>query len=174
MKNNLALIMVCLFIITAIASFYVGATYYGNKVVGSDTIFSTKTDTLWKDTTITETKFVPKIIIKTKTDTLYKENGDTVQLVTESKRFDKSIISDKDTADVEIYTTGINTSLDSLKMRLKTHREVITNTVEVTKYIEKPKTIWDRVKIQPQVTSGYDLINKKWGVTVGIGIGIEI
>lgn len=144
------------------------------EVVKTDTVFSTKTDTLWKDTTIVEKEFVPKYIIKQKTDTLFKENGDTVELVTESKRFDKTLISDKDTAEVEIYTSGIETSLDSLKMRLKTHTETVTNTVETTKYIERPKKLWNRIHIQPQVTSGYDLINKQWGITCGIGVGIEI
>ena len=178
MKNN-TLIFICLFIIAAILSIiYVDRNTnirdWFNHVNKTDTVFTTKTDTLWKDTTIYEKELIPKIIVKTKTDTLFRENGDTVQLVTESKRFDKSIISDKDTADVEIYTTGIETSLDSLKMRLKTHHEVITNTVEITKYIEKPKKIWDRIHIQPQVTSGYDLINKQWGITAGIGVGIDL
>lgn len=145
-----------------------------SEVVKTDTVFSTKTDTLWKDTTIVEKEFVPKYIIKQKTDTLFKANGDTVELVTESKRFDKTLISDKDTAEVEIYTSGIETSLDSLKMRLKTHTETVTNTVEITKYIERPKKLWNRIHIQPQVTSGYDLINKQWGITCGIGVGIEI
>ena len=133
-----------------------------------------KHDTLWKDTTIIETKFVPKYIKELKRDTVYTKDGDTLELARESKRFDKTLTIDKDTADLQIYTTGINTSLDSLKMALKKHTDVITNTVTVTKYIEKPKTIWNRIHIQPQVTSGYDLINKQWGITAGIGVGIEL
>lgn len=132
-----------------------------------------KHDTLWKDTTITETNFIPKYIKILKRDTVYKD-GDTLELTTESKRFDKTLTIDKDTADLQIYTSGIETSLDSLKMALKTHTDVITNTVTVTKYIEKPKTFWKRFHIQPQVTSGYDLINKQWGITAGIGVGIEL
>lgn len=177
--NNNELICICLFIILAILSiFYINRNYnikdLFNNVQKTDTVFSTKTDTLWRDTTITEKELVTKIITKIKTDTLFKENGDTVKLITETKRFDRTIISDKDTADVQVYTTGIETSLDSLKMRLKTHREVITNTVEITKYVEKKKTFWNRFHIQPQVTSGYDLINKQWGITAGIGVGIDI
>lgn len=178
MKKNNTLIWICLFIIAVVMSIiYVDRNYnirdIINNVYKTDTIFSTKTDTLWKDTTIVEKEFVPKYITKTKVDTLFKENGDTVQLVTESKRFDKTIVSDKDTADLQIYTSGIETSLDSLKMRLKTHNEVVTNTVEVTKYIEKPKKFWDRIHIQPQVTGGYGLVHKQWDVTVGIGVGID-
>lgn len=144
------------------------------EVINTDTVFTIKTDTLWKDTTIVEKEIVPKIIVKTKIDTLFKENGETVQLITESKRFDKTILSDKDTAYVQIYTSGINTSLDSLKMRLKAHKEVITNTVEITKYVEKKKTFWNRFHIQPQVGVGYGVFNKKFDTYVGVGIGFDL
>ena len=144
------------------------------EVTKTDTVFTTKTDTLWKDTTIVEKEFVPKTIVKTKTDTLFKENGETVQLITEAKRFDKRIISNKDTADVQIYTSGINTSLDSLKMRFKTHREIVTNTVEVTKYVNESKRFIDRFHIQPQVGVGYGVLNKKFDTYVGVGIGFDI
>ena len=144
------------------------------EVINTDTVFTTKTDTLWKDTTITEKEFVPKIIIKTKIDTLFKENGETVQLITESKRFDKRLVSNKDTADLQIYTRGIETSLDSLKMRLKAHKEVITNTVEITKYIDKKKTFLNRFHIQPQVGVGYGVFNNKIDAYVGVGIGFNL
>lgn len=178
MKNNV-LIGICLFIILVILSFFYIDKRYNikdlfNNVQKTDTVFSTKTDTIWRDTTITEKELVPKIITKIKTDTLFKENGDTVKLITESKRFDKTIISNKDTADVQVYTTGIETSLDSLKMRLKTHKEVITNTVEITKYVEKKKTFWNRFHIQPQVGIGYGVFNKKFDAYVGVGIGFDI
>lgn len=178
MRNN-TLIFISLFITLAILSiFYVNGNYnikdWFNNIQKTDTVFSTKTDTLWKDTTIIEKEFVPKTIVKIKTDTLFKENGDTIQLITESKRFDKSIVSDKDTADVEIYTSGINTSLDSLKMRFKTHREIVTNTVEITKYVEKKKTFWNRFHIQPQVGVGYGVFNKNIDAYVGVGIGFDI
>lgn len=178
MRNN-TLIFISLFITLAILSiFYVNDNYnikdLFNNTQKTDTVFSTKTDTLWKDTTIIEKEFVPKTIVKTKTDTLFKANGDTIQLITESKRFDKTILSGKDTADVQVYTSGINTSLDSLKMRLKTHKEVITNTVEITKYAEKKKTFWNRFHIQPQVGVGYGVFNKNIDAYVGVGIGFDI
>ena len=174
MKNN-TLIFISLFITLAILSiFYVNDNYnikdWFNNTQKTDTVFSTKTDTLWKDTTIIEKEFVPKTIVKIKTDTLFKANGDTIQLITESKRFDKSIVSDKDTADVQVYTSGINTSLDSLKMCLKTHREIATNTVEVT----KRKRFIDRFHIQPQVGVGYGVFNKNIDAYVGVGIGFDI
>ena len=178
MRNN-TLIFISLFITLAILSiFYINDNYnikdWFNNTQKTDTVFSTKTDTLWKDTTIIEKEFVPKTIVKIKTDTLFKANGDTIQLITESKRFDKSIVSDKDTADVEIYTSGINTSLDSLKMRFKTHREIVTNTVEVTKYVKESKRFIDRFHIQPQVGVGYGVLNKKFDTYVGVGIGFDL
>lgn len=177
MKSNVLIFVSLVICFIILGFFYLDRSGYfkpRNEVVKTDTVFKTKTDTLWKDTLITETKLIPKYIVKTKTDTLIKTNGDTVQLVTESKRFDKRLISDKDTADLQVYTSGIETSLDSLKMRLKTHKEVITNTVEITKYVEKKKTFWNRFHIQPQVTGGYDIINKQWGITAGVGVGIDI
>lgn len=178
MRNN-TLIFISLFITLAILSiFYVNDNYiikdWFNNTQKTDTVFSTKTDTLWKDTTIIEKEFVPKTIVKIKTDTLFKENGDTIQLITESKRFDKTILSGKDTAYVQVYTSGINTSLDSLKMRLKTHKEIITSTVEITKYVEKKKTFWNRFHIQPQVGVGYGVFNKNIDAYVGVGIGFDI
>lgn len=144
------------------------------EVINTDTVFTTKTDTLWKDTTIVEKEIVPKIIVKTKIDTLFKENGETVQLITESKRFDKRLISNKDTADVQVYTSGINTSLDSLKMRFKTHMEIVTNTVEVTKYVKERKRFIDRFHIGVQAGYGYGFNYKGLEPYVGIGASFDL
>ena len=105
---------------------------------------------------------------------MYTKEGDTFNLITEAKRFDKRLISNKDTADVQVYTSGINTSLDSLKMRFKTHREIVTNTVEVTKYVKERKRFIDRFHIQPQVGVGYGVLNKKFDTYVGVGIGFDL
>ena len=147
---------------------------FKNLIEQTDTSVTIKRDTIWRDTLITETQFVPKYIKELKRDTVYTKDGNTLELARESKHFDKRLTIDKDTADIEIYTSGIETSLDSLKMALKTHTDVVTNTTTITKYIEKPKTFWKRFHIQPQVTSGYDIINKQWGITAGIGVGFDI
>ena len=144
------------------------------EVINTDTVFTTKTDTLWKDTTIVEKEIVPKYIIKKKVDTVYTKEGDTLNLITEAKRFDKRLISNKDTADLQIYTSGINTSLDSLKMRLKTHTDVITNTVEVTKYIQKKKTFWNRFHIGVQAGYGYGFNYNGLEPYVGIGASFDL
>ena len=72
------------------------------EVINADTVFTTKTDTLWKDTTIVEKEIVPKYIIKKTIDTVYTKEGDALNLITEAKRFDKRLISNKDTADLQI------------------------------------------------------------------------
>ena len=144
------------------------------EVIKTDTVFTTKTDTLWKDTTIVDNDIVPKYIVKKNVDTVYTKEGDTLNLITESKRFDKRLISNKDTADIQIYTSGIETSLDSLKMRLKTHTDVITNTVEVTKYIQKKKTFWNRFHIGVQAGYGYGLNYKGLEPYVGIGASFDL
>ena len=177
MKSNTLIFISLAICFIILGFFYLDRSGYFDtrkEVIKTDTVFTRKTDTLWKDTTIIEKEFVPKYIIKKKVDTLFKANGDTIQLITESKRFDKSIVSDKDTADVEIYTSGINTSLDSLKMHLKTHTDVITNTVEVTKYIQKKKTFWDRWHVGLQGGYGYTFKTKDLQPYVGVGISFDL
>lgn len=166
-KNVIILIIFCA-IIFGIFGYFCGRTPL--EVVKSDTV--TKTYTFWKDTTIYEKEFVPKIVIKTKVDTVYDENGDTIELVTESKKYEKSIISGKDTADLKVYVSGINPSLDSLEMRLKTHTEV--NTVEITKYVQKKKTFKDRFHLGLQVGYGLGLKSKEFEPYVGIGLGFDL
>lgn len=177
MKSN-----TLIFISLAVCFITLGLIYFERKgyfdpreeVIKTDTVFTTKTDTLWKDTTIVEKEIVPKYIVKKKVDTVYTKEGDTLNLITEAKRFDKRLISNKDTADLQIYTTGIETSLDSLKMRLKTHTDVITNTVEVTKYIQKKKTFWDRWHVGLQGGYGYTFKTKDLQPYVGVGISFDL
>ena len=174
MKNN-TLVWVSL----AICAIILGIVYFvGNptepNVVKTDTVFTTKTDTLWKDTTIVKKEYVPTIVEKIQIDTVYDSNGDTIQLIVEAKKWEDSIVSNKDTAYLQIFTSGIRTSLDSTKIRLKTHTEVITNTVEVTKIVEKKKTVWDRFHIGIQGGYGYAFKSKEFSPYVGVGIGINL
>lgn len=131
-------------------------------------------DTIWKDTTIYEKELVPKIIVKKKVDTVYTDKGDTLHLVTESKMFDKRITTSKDTADLQIYTTGINTSLDSLKWRLKTHNTHTTEVVEIIRYEDKKKRFIDRFHIGLQVGYGLGLKNKNFEPFVGFGGSMDL
>ena len=172
MKNSKYYIIAIIFcsIIFGIFGYYCGSK--PPKIEKIDTV--TVTDTFWKDTTITIKELVPKEIVKKKVDTLYLSNGDTLNLITESKRYDEVLTSGVDTCEVSAFVSGVHPSLDSLSMNLKTHHEVVTNTVEITKYIEKKKTFKDRFHIQPQIGVGYGLFNKKIDAYVGIGIGVDI
>lgn len=170
MKDNVleaVALVICIFIF---GMFVCNGGETPQNVIKTDTI--TVRDTVWKDTTIIEKELVPKIIVKKKVDTVYTKGGDTLQLITEQKRYDRSLVSDKDTCDLEIYTSGINTSLDSLKWRLKTHS--VTNTIEITKYVERKRTFKDRIHFAPNVSFGYGIFSKKPDVYVGFGVNVDL
>jgi len=167
-KSSLYLILAVALLVTAF-SLYWG--YHKQPEIKETRDTTIVKDTVWRDTTITEKELVPKIIIKKKVDTVYTNKGDTLHLVTKSKVFEKRLLSSKDTCDLQIYTTGINTSLDSLKWRLKTHSTHTTETVTITKYVEKKKK-W--IQIQPQAGFGYGVFGKQCDIYVGLGIGINL
>lgn len=131
-----------------------------------DTTIVTKTDTVIDTFEVQKIKLVPKILETVKHDTIH---SDTV-LTTERKYYEERFYLGKDTADISVMTTGINTSVDSIGIKLRTFRTYTTNTVEITKYVEKKKK-W--FHIQPQATFGYDPLRKEWGAVVGIGIGVD-
>ena len=174
MKNNLKTILptIVIGILLVILGYYCGKTK--QNIIKQDTVYSTKTDTLWKDTVITKKELVPKEIVKKKVDTLYLSNGDTMQLITESKRYDELLTSGVDTCELSAFISGVHPSLDSLSWRLKTHHEVVTNTVEITKYLERKKTLKDRIRFAPNVSVGYGVVNKKPDIYVGFGLGIDL
>lgn len=61
--------------------------------------------------------------------------------------------------------------MDSISFLIKHKYYQTTNTITVEKVKPQKRSI---ISIQPQVTGGYDIINKNWGITVGIGVGINI
>ena len=144
------------------------------EVIKTDTITTTKTDTLWKDTTITKTDTKVKYIQVVKTDTVYDKQGNEIELITDNKTYIDTICAQKDTAIVTSYISGVNAKLDSLKVEMKKSEVIKTNTVTVEKYIKEQKKLWDRIHLQPQATFGYDPINKNWGAVIGLGVGIDI
>lgn len=140
------------------------------EVIRTDTITNTKTDTLWKDTTITKTDTKVKYIEVIKTDTVYDKQGNEIELITDNKTYIDTICAKKDTAIVTSYITGINAKLDSLKVEMKTAREITTNTIEVTKYIKQNK----RFNWGIQGGIGYGFTSKQIEPFLGIGIQINI
>ena len=140
------------------------------QLIRTDTVMVSDTVTLWRDTTIVKEKPVEKKMVEIRRDTVYSKDGDTISLITEQKTYQERLLSDKDTADVEIYVTGIKTSLDSLKMRLRTHKEIVTNTIEITKIIQKKKTFWNRFHVGIGVGYGIGLKNKQFEPFVGVSL----
>lgn len=130
------------------------------------TVRDTFINTIVKDTTIT--KFVPRKVEVIKRDTILR---DTV-LTYERKEYVDTVVNDADSIILSNTILGVDARLDSLHVTWKKHKEVFTNYVYITK--EKEKKFWDRFHIQPQVTSGYDIINHQWGICGGIGVGIDL
>lgn len=154
-------------------TFIVGCQYGKMRSEGSgtaDTVFEKKVDTIWKDTTITRTKYIPKKVEVIKTDTI---TNDTI-LNVEQKTYQDTLCNGKDSIILTSTISGINSNLDSTSVVWKKQKEIITQTITVTKYIEKPKTFWDRVHLQPQFTIGFDPINKNFGAVIGLGVGVDI
>ena len=140
------------------------------EVIKTDTITTTKTDTLWRDTTITKTDTKVKYIQVVKTDTVYDKQGNEIELITDNKTYIDTICAQKDTAIVTSYISGVNAKLDSLKVEMKTAREITTNTIEVTKYIKQNK----RFNIGVQTGVGYGFTSRQIEPYVGVGLQINI
>ena len=141
----------------------------GGQEISPDTI--TVSDTIWKDTTIFKDKLVPKYIKVVKRDTVFNEKGDTIELKTENKQYQDTIICEKDTAELQIFISGIKSNVDSINLRLKKSEIIKTEYITNTKYVEKPKKLF---QLQPQATCGYDPLNKNWGAVIGFGISVNL
>ena len=166
-KNTLHTILLVIAIFMMAIAFFSVYFRQPKEVLKTDTI--TKVDTFWQDSIIYKdrVKLVPKEVEVIKYDTITK---DTV-LTTVQKYYQERFYLGKDTADVGILASGINPSVDSIGIKLMTRRPTVVQTVEITKYVEKKRSI---IHIQPQATFGYDPLNKNWGAVIGLGIGVDI
>lgn len=167
-KNNTLLIVALLLSIIANFAIYHFRTPPNiNKV---DTIFHT--DTIYEDTVLTLIKEKPvlKIVKETKIDTFYTKDGKDTLLKTENKQYQDTFTCAKDSIIIQSFTSGINSKLDSTKVNWKRQETIVTNTVEITKYIKDKKLL----HIGPTVSAGYDPINKQFGMMVGIGVNLDI
>lgn len=140
------------------------------EVIRTDTITTTKTDTLWKDTTITKTDTKVKYIQVVKTDTVYDKQGNELELITDNKTYIDTICAQSDTAIVTSYISGVNAKLDSLKVLMKKSEVIKTNTIEVTKYIKQNK----RFNVGVQTGVGYGFTSKQIEPYIGFGLQINI
>ncbi len=138
-------------------------------LISSDTVLIEKVDTVHMTDTFKITKFIPKEVIKTRVDTVYDSNGNGIELVNEHKLWQETVENENDTVNVDIWTSGIHTNVDSVSL-LVNRREIIkTNTITITNTIYKNKPF----TIQPQLGLGYGLINKKLDAYVGFGFGVN-
>lgn len=163
------LLLGVLFVITFIVGYQVGEMR-SEPTITSDTVTVVEFDTIFKDTTIIKTKYIPKKVEVIRTDTITK---DTI-LNFEKKIYNDTLCNDKDSIILQSFIFGINSKLDSTSVVWKKHKEIVTNTVEITKYIEKPKKLLDRIHFQPQVGVGYGVMSKNIDMYVGVGVGIDI
>lgn len=167
-KNNTLLIVALLLSIIANFAIYHFRTPPNiNKV---DTIFHT--DTIYEDTVLTLIKEKPvlKIVKETKIDTFYTKDGKDTLLKTENKQYKDTFTCQKDSIIIQNFISGINSKLDSTKVNWKRQETIVTNTVEITKYIKDKKLL----HIGPTLSAGYDPINKQFGMMVGIGVNLDI
>lgn len=132
-----------------------------DTVITSDTVF--KTDTFRIE------KLVPKKVVEIKRDTFYTKDSSEVVLVTENKEYKDTIsTNDGDSIILNNFISGINPQLDSAKVSLK--KKEVTNTIEITKYVEKKRTIWDRFSLGAGIGYGYGLKNKDLEPFVGFSL----
>lgn len=162
MKNNWTKIILiqAAFLVILFGLFFATCYINSNKpaIIQTDTIFSTTTDTFFKTDTFKIEKLVPKKVFEVKRDTFYTKDSTEIILPTENKLFNDTIKCEGDTVQLQIFTSGINVDVDSISLMLRKREIIKTNTIEITKYVEKPKTFLDRFKI---------------GVGVGYGVGIN-
>jgi adenylyl- and sulfurtransferase ThiI len=141
------------------------------EVIRTDTITNTKTDTLWRDTTITKTKTKVKYIQVIKTDTVYDKQGNEIELLTDNKTYiDTITCAQKDTAIVTSYISGVNARLDSLRVEMKKSEVIKTNTITIEKYIKDNK----RFNVGVQTGMGYGFTSKQIEPYIGFGIQINL
>lgn len=165
MKNDkLHTVLLLIAIILMAISFLCVYNRTPKVIEKADTVKTVIHDTITRDTTIYEKQVVPKKVVETKRDTVFTPAGDSLLLVTEKKTFEKRLTMGLDTADVEVTTEGINTSLSELKMRLRLHQVNTQEVVEVTKYVEHKK-----LRVTPQVGMGYGVFNKQCDMYIGLG-----
>ena len=171
-QNSNTLPIVCFFLCLLLLGicFHIKNKIEPYEIIKTDTITNTKTDTLWRDTTITKTDTKVKYIQVIKTDTVYDKQGNEIELITDNKTYIDTICAQSDTAIVTSYISGVNAKLDSLKVEMKTAREITTNTIEVTKYIKQNK----RFNVGVQTGVGYGFTSRQIEPYIGLGLQINI
>ena len=130
-----------------------------------DTAYITKSDTFIK------TSYIP---IKEKVIEYVEIEKDTV-LPYFSKQYNDTICTkENDSIIAEIFTSGLEHQIDSTKVSLRKQEKIITNTIEITKLVEKKKRFLDRFHIAPNASLGYGLFQRKLDFFFGVGINFDL
>ena len=171
-QNSNTLPIVCFFLCLLLLGicFHIKNKIEPYEIIKTDTITNTKTDTLWKYTTITKTDTKVKYIQVIKTDTVYDKQGNEIELITDNKTYSDTILCGKDTIDYQIHISGIKSKLDSISLRLKKSEVIKTNTIEVTKYVKQNK----RFNVGVQTGVGYGFTSRQIEPYIGFGLQINI
>ena len=170
---------IILIILTCILSIFLYNNYNNIKeyilhVNRVDTVYHS--DTIYKDTTlyIFKEKPVPKYIEIVKTDTFYKEDGTDTIFKTENKQYQDTFTCANDSIILKSYISGQNPVIDSISAEWKRQETIITNTVTITKYIEKKRTFWNRFHFGVQAGYGYGFSSKQFEPYLGIGGSFDL
>ena len=183
MKKNKDINALLALLVWAIIAFLIGL---GLNVVSvimqpqepQDTIWEFKTDTIeWHDTVYQDvywTDTLPQYIDNTiiKTDTFYTKDGTEIMLEASNKVWADTLTNGEDSVAYWAYTSGYEHKLDSIN--LWANHKTVTNTVEVTKYVERKKKFKDYVSISPNISFGYGFVTKKIDTYAGVGIAIHL
>jgi len=166
MKKRTWLLLISLICLVLLDIYYHGRTI-SNIYDNSDTITLEKRDTIVIRDTI-RTTITPRPIERTiiRTDTILK---DTV-LEHISIHTQDTLNLPSCTAILDVFASGVDVGIDSVKI----DAQITTTQVQITKYVERPKKLKDRIHISPQIGVGYGLINHKPDIYVGIGLSIDL
>lgn len=143
-----------------------------NVPVSHDTVSVVVRDTL-RDTvrlTRTDIKEIVKDREVVKLDTVLK---DTV-LAYEHRHFQDSLDLGQNKAIVDVFTTGVDTRLDSLKIDARIENYETTTITTITNTVERKKRFKDRLFLAPSVGAGYGLTTNKADIYVGVSAGIKL
>lgn len=140
--------------------------YLTIEKVNTDTIIETKTDTLWKDTTIWKYKLMPVKEEIIRHDTIKSDTAPITIPIT-SKVYTDTICANNDSAIVQSYISGYKPNLDSLRVFMKKQEIVKTNTITIT------NTKYRRIGIGLQAGYGYGFRSKQIEPYIGVGVSVN-
>lgn len=178
MKKNKDINALLALLVWAIIAFLIGLGLNVVSVIMQPQEPSYKTDTIeWHDTVYQDVFWydtVPQLVDNTiiKTDTFYTSNGQEMVLETSKKVWADTLTNGEDSVAYWAYTSGYEHKLDSIS--LWANHKTVTNTIEVTKYVERKKKFKDYVSISPNISFGYGLVTKKIDTYAGVGIAIHL